>query len=175
MKVISETDRLFLREFSANDYQDLCDILQDKDVMYAYEHSFSDDEVKSWYKRLIIEHYEKYGFGLWAVINKETKEFLGQCGLTVQTVNEKEYLETGYSFKKKHWHKGYATEAALSCKEYAFEILKAPNVYSIIRDSNRASQNVATRIGMKKIGEEMKHYYNMDMLHYIYGTNNGTR
>ena len=106
-----------MREFRDDDYNDLCEILQDKDVMYAYEHPFSEEEVKSWYNRLTVGHYEKYGFGLWAVIDKNTNEFLGQCGLTIQNIDGKEYLEIGYLFKKKHWHKGYATEAALGCKK----------------------------------------------------------
>jgi len=172
MKTIFETDRLYLREFVDGDYNDLCEILQDKEVMYAYEHSFSDDEVKSWYNKLITSHYEKHGFGLWAVIHKETNEFLGQCGLTIQELNGNEYLEIGYLFKKKHWHKGYATEAASGCKKYAFEKLNAKSVCSIIRASNIASQNVATRIGMKKTGEIMKHYYNMDMPHYLFEAKN---
>jgi RimJ/RimL family protein N-acetyltransferase len=171
MKTIFETDRLFLREFLDSDYNDLCEILQDKDVMYAYEHPFSEDEVKGWYNKLIIGHYEKYGFGLWAVIHKETNAFLGQCGLTIQELNEKEYLEIGYLFKKKYWHKGYAVEAAFGCKKYAFEKLSAEKVSSIIRDTNIASQNVAKRIGMVKTGEIMKHYYDMDMLHYVFEIN----
>jgi RimJ/RimL family protein N-acetyltransferase len=169
MKIILETNRLFLREFSEKDYADLSEILQDKDVMYAYEHSFSDEEAVDWYNKQ-IERYKENGYGLWAVIHKNTKEFLGQCGLTIQKINDKKYLEIGYLFKKKYWHNGYATEAALGCKEYAFETLKAKKVYSIIRDNNIASQNVAKRIGMERSDEIMKHYYNMDMLHYIYET-----
>jgi RimJ/RimL family protein N-acetyltransferase len=171
MRTILETDRLILREFLDSDYTDLCEILQDKDTMYAYEHSFSDDEVKNWYDKLIVGHYERYGFGLWAVIHKKTNEFLGQCGLTIQNLNGNEYLEIGYLFKKKHWHNGYAVEAAFSCKKYAFEKLYAEKVCSIIRGNNIASQNVAKRIGMEKSGEIMKHYYNMDMLHYIFEIN----
>jgi RimJ/RimL family protein N-acetyltransferase len=173
MQKIFETNRLFLREFIDSDYNDLCEILQDKDVMYAYEHSFSEDEVKSWYNKLIVGHYKKYGFGLWAVIHKESNEILGQCGLTIQDIDGKEYLEIGYLFKKKHWHKGYAVESASGCKKYAFEKLKKKKVYSIIRENNIASQNVAKRIGMEKTDEIIKHYYNMDMLHYIYEVKNG--
>jgi RimJ/RimL family protein N-acetyltransferase len=173
MKKILETDRLLLREFIDSDYNDLCEILQNKDVMYAYEHSFSDDEVKKWYNKLITGHYEKHGFGLWAVIHKDKNEFLGQCGLTFQEIDEKEYLEIGYLFKKKHWHNGYAVESAKGCKKYAFEELKAEIVYSIIRDNNVASQNVAKRIGMEKMDETIKHYSNMDVVHYIYGIKNG--
>jgi RimJ/RimL family protein N-acetyltransferase len=167
MKIILETNRLLLREFLESDYDDLSEILQNKDVMYAYEHPFSNDEVKNWYDKQ-IERYNKNGYGLWAVIHKKTKYFLGQCGLTIQEINGKKYLEIGYLFKKEHWHNGYATESALGCKKYAFEKLKAERVYSIIRDNNIASQNVARRVGMKKVDEIIKHYYNMDMLHYIY-------
>ena len=167
IQILLETDRLYLREFQDTDYNDLCEILQDEDVMYAYEHSFSEEEVKNWYNKN-IERYNENGFGLWAVIHKSTNDFLGQCGLTIQNLQGKEYLEIGYLFKKKHWYKGYATEAALGCKKYAFETLKAEKVYSIIRENNIPSQNVAKRIGMKKIDEIMKHYYNMDMLHYLF-------
>jgi RimJ/RimL family protein N-acetyltransferase len=162
-----ETGRLILRELLENDYPDLCKILQNKDVMYAYEHAFSDEEVKTWFNTQ-IERYNKDGCGLWGVIHKENNEFLGQCGLTIQNINNKEYLEIGYLFKKEHWHKGYATEVAFACKKYAFEILHAEKVYSIIRENNIASLNVAKRIGMEKVDEVMKHYYNMDMLHYIF-------
>ena len=169
-KIVLETDRLYLREFTDSDYNDLCEILQDKDVMYAYEHTFSEEEVKNWYNKLIVGHYEKYGFGLWAVIHKETNDFLGQCGLTIQNLNDREYLEIGYLFKKKYWHKGYAAEAALGCKKYAFEILKAEKVYSVIRDNNIQSQNVAKKIGMEKTDEIIKHYCNMNIPHYIFST-----
>jgi RimJ/RimL family protein N-acetyltransferase len=63
----------------------------------------------------------------------------------------------------------------LGCKNYAFETLKVEKVYSIIRDNNIASQNVAKRIGMEKMEEIVKHYYNMDMVHYIYETRNSTK
>jgi RimJ/RimL family protein N-acetyltransferase len=172
MKMVLETNRLFLREFSENDYEDLCEILQDKDVMYAYEHAFSNEEVMDWYNKQ-IERYNENGYGLWAVIHKETKEFLGQCGLTIQKINGEKFLEIGYLFKKRYWHNGYATEAASGCKTYAFETLRAEKVYSIIRDTNIASQNVATRNGMGKTREIMKHYYNMDMVHYIYEAKKG--
>ena len=68
-----ETRRLWLREMEQSDYPDLCKILQDEDVMYAYEGAFSDSETQEWLDHQII-NYKELGFGLWAVINKETKE-----------------------------------------------------------------------------------------------------
>jgi RimJ/RimL family protein N-acetyltransferase len=167
MKIIMETERIYLREMDGNDYEDLSEILQDKDVMYAYEHSFSDDETKEWLEKQ-FKRYKEYGFGLWALIDKKTQEFIGQCGLSIQNVNNKEYLEIGYLLKTKYWHNGFAAEAANACKNYAFDKLNAEAVYSIIRVDNMPSQKVAERIGMKIEEEFIKHYYNMEMPHYLY-------
>lgn len=100
--------------------------------------------MRKWLNRQFAR-YDKYGFGLWAVILKETNEFIGQCGLTIQPWKDSEVLEIGYLFERKYWHNGYATEAAIACKRYAFETLGASEICSIIRDTNTASQNVAKR------------------------------
>ena len=69
--MILETERLFLRTLTANDYAGLCDILQDEKVMYAYEHAFSDEEVLHWLNRQ-LQRYRENGFGLWAVVLKHS-------------------------------------------------------------------------------------------------------
>ena len=63
---ILETERLRLRRMTQDDFPALCRILQDPDVMYAYEHAFSDEEVQEWLDRQ-LSRYAQYGFGLWAV------------------------------------------------------------------------------------------------------------
>ncbi|MCL2122004.1 MAG: GNAT family N-acetyltransferase [Clostridiales bacterium] len=165
--MVLETERLFLREMNPSDYPSLCKILQDNDVMYAYEGAFSDEETQNWLDRQ-LSNYQEYGFGLWAVVLKENGEMIGQCGLTMQEFNGRQVLEVGYLFQKAHWHKGYAIEAAQSCKNYAFEKLNAEEVFSIIRDTNTASQNVAKRNGMTVKGTFIKHYRGIDMPHYAY-------
>ena len=96
---------------------------------------------------------------------------IGQCGLTMQPWKDKEVLEIGYLFQRKYWHKGYATEAAKACKKYAFEVLDANEVCSIIRDTNVASQNVAVRNNMIVVDSWMKHYRGVDMPHNRYVVN----
>ncbi len=165
--MILETQRLLLRRMEQDDYDDLAEILQDPDVMYAYAHAFEDAEVQTWLDRQ-QERYQTDGYGLWAVILKETGEMIGQCGLTQQDWNGTSVLEIGYLFKKKFWHQGYAAEAAQGCKAYAFDKLGAKEVCSIIRDTNFASMNVAIRNGMLVRGRFIKHYYNIDMPHYVF-------
>lgn len=165
--MILETQRLVLREMQQSDYAALCKILQDKDVMYAYEHAFDDVEVQEWLEKQ-QKRYAEDGFGLWAVILKGTGEMIGQCGLTLQDCNHRQVLEVGYLFQKAFWHQGYATEAAIACKEYAFQTLHADEVFSIIRDTNLASQRVAQRNGMVVTERFVKHYYGMDMPHLAF-------
>lgn len=165
--MVLETERLFLREMAQSDFKDLAGILQDKEVMYAYEHDFSDRDVQIWLDRQ-IGRYKTYGFGLWAIILKSTKEMIGQAGLTMQPYKSTEVLEIGYLLKKKFWHCGYAKEAANACKKYAFEYLKEDKVYSVIKADNFSSVKVAESIGMKREDEFMTQYYNGDRLHFLY-------
>ena len=163
-----ETNRLIIREMKQSDYAALCRIMCDEDVMHAaYGSAFNQAEVQGWLNRH-LERYIKFGFGLWAVILKETNEMIGQCGLTWQRWREKEVLEIGYLFQKAYWHNGYATEAAIACKEYAFSVLNASVVYSIIRDTHTASQKVALRNGMKIIDKDSKIFRNINMNFYLY-------
>lgn len=168
---ILETERLRLRKLVQADYDDLCKILQDEDVMYAYEGAFSGEEVQAWLDNQ-LRRYREEGVGLWAVILKETGELIGQCGLTVQDIPGRRVPEVGYLFQKAYWHQGYATEAARACKAYAFDVLGAEEVFSIIRDTNTASQNVALRNGMTRGGTFVKHYRGVEMPHYIFSVRN---
>ncbi len=164
---VLETERLKLRELNQDDFHSLCKILQDETTMYAYEGAFSDQEVQEWLNRQ-LSRYQKWRFGLWAAILKETGELIGQCGLTMQPWKDMEVLEIGYLFNRAYWHKGYATEAAEACKKYAFETLGADEVCSIIRNTNTPSQKVASRNGMTRADSWTKHFKGVDMPHDRY-------
>ena len=165
--MILETERLFLREMTEEDYPALCLILQDEETMTAYEHAFDDDEARDWLRRQRAR-YKRDGFGLWAVLLKNTGEMIGQCGITMQDWEKSRVPEIGYLFQKDYWHQGYATEAARGCRRYAFDTLGLSEVYSIIRDSNFPSMNVAIRNAMQVRGRFVKHYYGIDMPHLVF-------
>ena len=99
LDVMLTTKRLRLRRLTKEDSGSLSRILQDEEVMYAYEHAFSDLEVTQWLEKQ-LNNYEHTGFGLWGVELKETGEMIGQCGLTLQDGEGKQVLEIGYLFQK---------------------------------------------------------------------------
>ena len=165
--MILETERLILRRLDEGDFDALAAILQDPQVMYAYEHAFSGEEVRQWLDRQ-LERYARYGFGLWAVIEKASGELIGQCGITMQDCLGQEVPEIGYHLRRDKWHQGFAAEAAIACKKHAFTVLGFPEVWSIIRENNLPSQHVALRNGMSVRGSFVKHYYGMDMLHLAF-------
>lgn len=167
MKEILRTERLILREMCEDDLGALTAILGDAETMYAYEHAFSAAEIRAWLDNQ-YRRYREDGFGLWAVVLKETGEMIGQCGLTVQDCDGKDVVEVGYLFDRAFWHRGYATEAARACRDLAFGQLGVDEVFSIIRDNNSASQAVALRNGMTARGTIVKHYYGMDMPHIVF-------
>ena len=167
-KEILTTRRLILREMGEGDFPALCRMLYDPAVMYAYEGPFSEEEAREWLRRQ-RERYARDGIGLWALVEKSTGEMVGQCGLTWQDCGrESPVLEVGYLLEKVAWHRGYATEAARACRDYAFEVLKAREVFSIIRDSNLPSQAVARRNGMELRGRFTKFYRGVEMPHLIF-------
>lgn len=165
--MILETPRMVLREMSQEDSESLCMMLQDERVMYAYEGALSLAEAQVWLD-LQISRYRDAGFGLWAVVLKETGDMVGQCGLTYQECDGGPVVEVGYLLQEAYWHRGLATEAARACRDYAFDTLGVDEVYSIIRDTNEASQRVARRNGMTKRSVFVKHYRGVAMPHLVF-------
>jgi len=166
--MILETERLCLREIRQSDFPALCLILQDAEVMYAYGRAFDDAETQAWLDKQ-RQRYRENGVGLWAADLKETGGMIGLCGLIVQDCDGEQVLEIGYFLQKAHWHRGYAIEAAMACKRYAFEVLGASEVCSIIREDNTASQNVARRNGMTVRKRYLKHEgYGMGRAHLVF-------
>ncbi len=162
-----ESKRLILRKINHDDFDKLAKILKDAEVMYAWEHTFSDKQVSAWIDNQ-IKRYDEDGIGYLLAIDKQTNQAVGQIGLLHQTINQEKYWDIGYILAKEYWHKGYATEGARACIDYAFNVLNADKVICDIRPQNIASTEVAIRLGMARIGEFVKRYNGKDMVHDIY-------
>lgn len=98
MKIL-ETERLLLRGLEQGDFKDVCKLLQDDEVMYAYEGAFNDQEVQNWLDRQ-FGRYRHDGFGLWGVVEKGSNELIGQCGITYQEFDGKRVPEIGYLLER---------------------------------------------------------------------------
>jgi len=119
---------------------------KDRDVIkYTGDSSFA--SVKE-AKLFLINYtdYQKNGFGRWAVILKNTNEFIGWCGLKL---DKDSTIDIGFRFFKKHWNKGYATESATACLQYGFNNLKLTEIIGRASIHNKSSIKVLEKIHMR--------------------------
>lgn len=147
-RIVLETERLILRQFTDDDVDAVFGIIGDPLTMKYYPQKFSREDALRWVNKS-QERYRTDGFGLFAVVLKATAEVIGNCGVVRQDVEGESFLEVGYHFRRDHWGHGYATEAARACRNYAFSSLGAANVVSFILAENTPSRRVAERNGMK--------------------------
>lgn len=146
-RVILETQRLFLRELTIEDEDFLYGILSDPIAMTYYPKTKDREETRVWIAK-VLEQYRDRGHSLWAVCLRATGDPVGQCGLLHQVVNGRDELEVAYLMARHYWGRGYATEAAIGCRNYAFETLRRDRLVSLIHPDNRASRRVAEKNGM---------------------------
>ena len=147
-----ETKRLTLRELTMEDFDALYEILSDPQTMQHYPAPFDKEETQRWIMRN-MERYAELGFGLWAVILKETGELIGDCGITMQNIHGQRLPEIGYHIRRNLWRRGYASEAAQACMDFIFTRTSFNSVYSYMKYTNEASYGVALKNGMTFIEE----------------------
>ena len=150
--MIIETKRLILREYTYDDFDSLAQIISDAETMKHYEMPYDENGVKRWLD-WSLDNYRKYGFGLWAIELKQTGEFIGDCGLTMQNIDGELLPEIGYHINKKYWRQGYAKEAATAVRDWAFNNTDFSCLYSYMTASNLPSYSTAASAGLKRIKE----------------------
>ena len=150
--MIIETKRLILREMTLEDQNDVRNVVADPATMKFYREEFLEKYAQRWIT-WNLENYQKYGFGLWAIILKETGEFIGDCGLTMQRIDGEILPEIGYHIHRNFWRQGYGKEAAKAVRDWAFNNTKFDCLYSYMTSDNVPSYSTAASIGMKKIKE----------------------
>jgi len=147
-----ETERLLLREYTPDDFDALYEIVSDPETMAHYPAPFDEERTRRWID-WNLENYAKYGFGLWAAVLKETGEFIGDCGLTLQNIDGEMLPEIGYHIHKKYWRRGFAKEAAQAVRDWTFLNTKYNVLYSYMKYTNEGSWRTAMANGMKKVKE----------------------
>ena len=162
--MIIETTRLILREYTSDDFDGLFEILSDPETMRHYPKPYDAAGTQRWLDWSFY-NYATYGFGLWAIELKETGAFIGDCGITMQSIDGELLPEIGYHIHKDFWRKGYGSEAAKAVRDWAFEHTKFDCLYSYMTFTNLPSYSTAISAGLRKIKEYEDPY---GVPHYVY-------
>jgi len=145
-----KTERLEFRLLQADDFDSWLELFKTANIAkyLDLDPKFSEKECcKAWFDK-VFHRYENDLGGMNVLIDKETKQLVGQCGLLIQNIEGVERMEVGYAVLPQFWGQGFAFEAAVKCKNYAFENNFSPSLISTIHFQNLNSEKVALKNGM---------------------------
>jgi len=144
------TERLYLRHFHILDDEAMYAVFGDAEVMRFGEGVQTKEWIRTWLHTCLERYYQTWGFGPYAVVEKQSQDVIGYCGLFyLSDVNGQPEVEVGYRLARSAWGKGYATEAVRAVRDYAFNILGLKRLIAIIDPANLASIHVTEKVGMK--------------------------
>ncbi len=145
-----ETERLLFRGIDISDFDDWLDFFKDPKSFEHWIGKFHEPEMECqhWYQRQ-LERYENDEGGMNALVEKNSGKLIGYAGLLVQIVDDKTELEVAYSLLSNFRNKGFATEAAMKCRDFAFQNSFADSLISIVSVTNTQSTNIAIKNGMR--------------------------
>lgn len=107
-------------------------------------------------------HWERYGYGNWALTELGCDEIIGWAGL--QFLPETQETEVGYLLNKPYWGKGYATEAARRSLDFGFSHFDFPEIIALVHPQNLASLAVARKCALTIV--ERKVYWGIEMVRH---------
>jgi ribosomal-protein-alanine N-acetyltransferase len=144
-----ETGRLRLREFSADDSQFIIELLNEPSFIrnIGDRNVHNTEDAHRYLQNGPLASYAKNGFGLYAVILKETSELIGMCGLIKR--DQLQDVDIGYAFLPRFWSKGYALEAVSAVKSHGRDVVGLKRLVAIVDPGNDPSIRVLEKIGMK--------------------------
>jgi RimJ/RimL family protein N-acetyltransferase len=142
---ILQSERLLLRPFEAADFEAYAALMADPEVTQPLGHGPLGREDAWRNLALLVGHEQLRGYSLGAVVEKASGRLLGRCGLWQP--EGWPGLEVGWALARSAWGQGFATEAARLWRDYAFAVLGAEELLSLIAPDNVRSQQVARRMG----------------------------
>jgi RimJ/RimL family protein N-acetyltransferase len=141
-----ETERLILRGLEPSDLDAYAAMYADREVVRHLELGRPMDRGAAWRSMAIhLGHWQLRGYGQWALVERASGKLVGRAGLF-----EPEGwpgLEVGWVLARPHWGRGFATEAGRAALAYAFDVVGAERIISLIRPGNERSIRVAERLG----------------------------
>ena len=155
MKIILQTPRLYLRQFTNADAPLLYMLNQNPEVIkYVHEPPITMAIAEDAIHNIILPQYKNYGYGRWAMHLNEDDNFIGWCGL--KFIKEKDEIDLGYRLMQPYWGNGYTTEAARACIDYGLHTLGLKKIIAKAHVDNIASWKIMEKLNMKFIGETME-------------------
>jgi RimJ/RimL family protein N-acetyltransferase len=146
---IASTERLTLRHFHIRDGEPMFLVFGDAEVMRFGDGVQTEEWVEDWLRTCLQRYYQTWGFGPYAVVEKDSREVIGYCGLFYfPDINGQPEVEIGYRLARRAWGKGYATEAVSAVRDFGFNVLGIKRLIAIIDPANTASIHVAQKVGM---------------------------
>ncbi|MBV8430023.1 MAG: GNAT family N-acetyltransferase [Solirubrobacterales bacterium] len=137
-----------MRSWREQDLEPYAEMCADPEVMRYLGSGRTIDREEAWRQMAVfIGHWELRGYGLWVVESRGDGSFLGRVGLWQP--EGWPGLELGWALARRYWGQGYATEAAVAARDFAWSRLGAPELISLIEPDNQASRRVADRLGME--------------------------
>jgi len=148
---IATTERLSLRHFHILDREPIYrSVFGDPEVMRFGDGVQTEEWVREWLHTCLERYHQTWGFGPYAVVERQSQEVIGYCGLFFfPDINGQPEVEIGYRLARSAWGQGYATEAATAVRDFAFDTLGIKRIIAIIDPDNRDSIHVAEKIGMR--------------------------
>ncbi|MEG3990993.1 GNAT family N-acetyltransferase [Microcoleus sp. S28C3] len=156
-----ETARLYLRQFTPEDLDELYRIYSDPEIM-KYLTGVKTREATEIAIHTMLQRWEQNYFGMWALVHKIDRKLIGRCGLAF--LDKTPEVELGYAIDKVYWNQGLATEASFASLNYGFEILNLERIVAVALPENITSQRLIQKVGMKY--EKNAHYYETDVVYY---------
>lgn len=143
--LICETERVLIRHLSLDDLPELTSILGDSEVMKYSVRGVCDEAATRKFIEWCLSCYSSHGIGPWALVNKESSELMGFCGIGPELVVDVEEINLGYRLARRYWGKGLAAESARAVLDYAFTAMSLESVVVIIEPEHFASLRVAEK------------------------------
>lgn len=170
-----ETERLILREFTLDDLNAFALLMADPEVMrFSLYGPLNKEQAKEYLQKRILDHYDMYGYGLYAVFLKADYVLIGFVGLISQNIEGKNKTELAYRLHPQFWGQGLATEACLAVCTYAFSQLDIDELISIIDPKNVRSLTIAKRIGMSLWKNTLFHHVNVEIYSLLFFKEKGS-
>lgn len=172
--MIIEDTILFLRDFIDSDFEPLCELFADSDVMKFSEGVRYSTWVRQWLTDNLMKKNDEDPVHHYGVVRKSDNAFLGYCGLLrYEDLNGSPETELGFRLHRRYWKHGYGTRAAELMIRYAFDHLDLDRLVALVDPGNIGSRKVVTGIGMRFEKDVMlPGYDHADHLYAIHETYN---